>query len=499
LNIQPFDVVSIMSTTNFQELLDLASERLGGSVLYATDDYFAEKENLLRPTKPVWKEHEYTDRGKWMDGWESRRKRTPGHDVAIIRLGLRGVIRGVDVDTSFFRGNYPSHCSIEACDVRPETGVEAILDAHWIEILPKSELKGDSENLFAIVSPFAVTHLRLHIYPDGGVARLRVHGEVVPEWRREGGLSIETDLAAAEHGGEVLACSDMFFGPKHNLIMPGRARNMSDGWETKRRRGPGNDWVIVQLAAEGAPRRIEIDTNHFKGNYPDTCSIDGTRAFASDEWFEVLPRTKLLAHTRHVFIDELTQNGPVTHLRLNVFPDGGVSRLRVYGVATEEGRADVMARYVNTLTGDRAAVQLRNCCGSTEWGRQMIATRPFPTANDLLHAAERIWRALTPQGWREAFAAHPRIGDKSGSRWARQEQSGTASASSESMHALAAANRDYEARFGHIYIVCATGRSADEMLAMARQRLENSPEDELTVAAEEQWKITKLRLLKLVG
>ncbi len=491
--------------SDFREALNLASERLGGSVLYATDDYFAEKENLLRPTKPVWKEHEYTNRGKWMDGWESRRKRTPGHDFAIIRLGVRGVVRGVVVDTAFFRGNYPSHCSIEACEARPESDTDSLLAANWIEILPKSELRGDSENLFAIDAPYAFTHLRLHIYPDGGVARLRVHGEVVPEWRREGGLSIETDLAAAEHGADVLACSDMFFGPKHNLIMPGRAVNMSDGWETKRRRGPGNDWVIVQLAAEGSVRRVEIDTNHFKGNYPDACSIDGTRAFAlagaivDAEWFEILPRTKLQAHTRHIFIDELAQSGPVTHLRLNVFPDGGVSRLRVYGVATDEGRGDAVARYINTLYGDPAAAQLRNCCGSSEWVRRMIAARPFPSWSDLIREAEGIWKGLAAEDWREAFAAHPRIGDRSGSKWAQQEQSGMASASSESMDALAAANREYEARFGHIYIVCATGRSADEMLAMAWQRLENSPEDELRVAAEEQMKITKLRLMKLVG
>src|SRR5258708_16299718 len=179
-----------MSDTNFQEFLDLASERLGGSVLYATDDYFAEKENLLRPSKPVWKEHEYTDRGKWMDGWESRRKRAPGHDFAIVRLGLRGVIRGVVVDTAYFRGNYPSHCSIEACDVRPESDVDALLAANWMEILPKSELKGDSENLFVIDSPYAFTHLRLHIYPDRGVAPLRVHGAVVPDWRRQTGFSL---------------------------------------------------------------------------------------------------------------------------------------------------------------------------------------------------------------------------------------------------------------------------------------------------------------------
>ena len=182
----------------FDDLVDLASERLGGNVLYATDDFFAEKENLVKQAAPVWKEHEYTDRGKWMDGWESRRKRVAGHDYAIVRLGAPGVIRGIVVDTSFFRGNYPSHCSLEACFASPEAQVEGLTD--WIEILPKSELKGDSLNELPIESPYAFTHLRFHIYPDGGVARLRVYGEVVPEWHREGGLNRELDLAAVEHG-----------------------------------------------------------------------------------------------------------------------------------------------------------------------------------------------------------------------------------------------------------------------------------------------------------
>src|SRR5437899_2655614 len=196
---------------DFKELVDLAAERLGGSVLYATDDFFAPKENLLKAGKPVWKEHEYTDRGKWMDGWESRRKRVEGHDYAILRLGAPGVIRGVVVDTAFFRGNYPSHCSIEACVAPFETAHDAL--SGWVEILPKSELQGNSENELAIDSPLAFTHLRFHIYPDGGVARLRVHGDVVPNWHREGGLDNELDLAAIEHSGQVLTCSDMFFGP----------------------------------------------------------------------------------------------------------------------------------------------------------------------------------------------------------------------------------------------------------------------------------------------
>ncbi len=471
---------------DFRELIDLASEQLGGAVLYATDDFFAEKENLLEQSKPVWKEHEYTDRGKWMDGWESRRKRTPGHDHAIIRLGAPGVIRGFVVDTSFFRGNYPSHCSIEACYAPFESQPDDL--TNWVEILPKSELRGDSENEFAIESPFAFTHLRFHIYPDGGVARLRVHGEVVPEWRRSGGLANQIDLAAIEHGGEVLTCSDMFFGPKHNLIMPGRAFNMSDGWETRRRRGPGHDWVIVKLACEARAQRIEIDTSHFKGNYPDTCSVDASSD--GNEWSEILPRTKLLADTRHVF-DLVALEA--THVRLNVYPDGGVARMRVYGVATERGRVAEVTRRINTRIDD---AELRACCGSSEWVRRMMAARPSKNA---FNTAEEIWSSLSEKDWLEAFAAHPRIGERKGSGWASQEQSGTASAANETLTALANTNREYEEKFGFIYIVCATGKSAEEMLTIARERLANEREQELRIAADEQLKITKLRMMKTVG
>jgi allantoicase len=475
---------------DFKELVDLAAERLGGSVLYATDDFFAPKENLLKTEKPVWKEEAFTERGKWMDGWESRRKRVPGHDFAIVRLGLPGVVRGIVVDTSFFRGNFPSHCSLEACAAAPEAAQEELTD--WIEILPKSELKGDAQNDFAINSPYAFTHLRFHIYPDGGVARLRVHGEVVPEWHREGGLQNELDLAAVEHGGQVLTCSNMFFGPKHNLIMPGPSRGMSDGWETRRRRGPGHDWVVVRLGAEGIVSRVEVDTSHFKGNYPDSCSIE-----SGDK--ELLPSTKLLPDTRHIFVDELQPVGPVREVRLNVFPDGGVARLRVYGVATENARWDEVARRINTRIPAQAEAELRSCCGSAEWVRQMIASRPFAGGSELLAAAESIWWDLDPPDWQEAFKAHPRIGEKAGSTWARQEQSSTSSVSKETLKALAEVNRDYEKRFGHIFIISATGKGADEMLAIAQRRLQNAPEEELRTAAEEQLKITKLRLMKLVA
>lgn len=487
--------------TDFSDLIDLAAESLGGAVLYANDDFFAEKENLLHAGAPVWKEHEYTDRGKWMDGWESRRKRGPGHDFAIIRLGVPGILRGAVVDTSFFRGNYPESCSIEACYAPSGSDVESILAAPWFEVLPKSSLSGDSQNRFSIENPNAVTHLRFNIYPDGGVARLRVHGDAVPDWKRAGGLANELDLAAAELGGEVLTCSDMFFGPKHNLIMPGRSVNMSGGWETRRRRGPGHDWVIARLATEGELRRIEIDTNHFKGNYPDTASIEGCRLsgteLASAEWTEVLGRTKLQPHTRHFFADELIHRGPFTHLRLNVFPDGGVSRLRAHAVATIDGRREQVVRLINSHPDSTA--QLLACCGSSVWVSRAISARPFSSWTDLIERTDAIWRAAGPDAWLEAFRAHPRIGErKTTQRWASEEQATTRSASDEVLAALEAGNREYEGRFGHIFIVCATGKSAEELLSMLRDRLENPPDTELTIAAEEQRKITHLRLEKLV-
>jgi allantoicase len=326
---------------DFTELIDLASERLGGAVLFANDEFFAPKENLLKSSAPVFVEGKYTDLGKWMDGWESRRRRTPGFDWCIVRLGLPGVIRGIVVDTSHFKGNYPEACSLEACAVEGVPTTENLISysEQWTELLPTANLNGDSLNPFAITSEQRWTHLRFKIYPDGGVARLRVYGEVVPDWNRLKQIGGEIDLAAVENGALVLSCSDMFFGHRHNLIMPGRATNMSDGWETKRRRGPGHDWTIIKLGTPGLIRRLEIDTSYFKGNFPESCSLEACSAVGVPletvqdpefVWKPVLARTKLQAHTRH-FFNEVMEVGSASHVRLNIFPDGGVSRLRVYG------------------------------------------------------------------------------------------------------------------------------------------------------------------------
>lgn len=301
----------------FLEMVDLAAERLGGRVVEANDDFFAEKENLLKAAAPIFIEGKFTDRGKWMDGWETRRRRSAGFDWCVVSLGLPGVVRGIVVDTAFFRGNFPEHCAL---DGSPD-GIT------WTTLLPQTALKGDTQNLFTIDDPHRYAFVRLNIYPDGGVARLRVHGEVIPDFSGAGDI---VDLASVENGAVVLDASDMFFGHRHNLIMPGRSLNMGDGWETKRRRGPSYDWVIVRLGARGRIQRIDVDTEHYKGNYPDTCSID-VSSDATAPWQTILPKAKLDADSVHVFDTQLLDAGLVSRLRLNIYPDGGIARLRVWG------------------------------------------------------------------------------------------------------------------------------------------------------------------------
>jgi allantoicase len=322
----------------FVQLTDLAAERLGGKVLFATDDFFAEKENLIKPTRGIFITDKYTDRGKWMDGWESRRKRTAGHDWAVVQLATPGKIAGFDIDTNFFLGNHPPHASIEAVFLNDADPVKYWEDIAWKEILPQSHLDAGSQNFYECNSNEIFTHLRLHIYPDGGVARLRVYGEVFKNWDTVA-ADEKIDLAAAINGGKAIACNDMFFSAMGNLIMPGRGVNMGDGWETKRNRTPGNcDWVILKLATPGIIEEILVDTCHFKGNYPDRCSIEACFANSDEEvlkdlaeWKTLLNQQRLSADNEHLFTKEINDVDVVSHVRLNIFPDGGISRLRLSG------------------------------------------------------------------------------------------------------------------------------------------------------------------------
>ncbi|MFC3851211.1 allantoicase [Salinispirillum marinum] len=332
-----------VSTSAYSHFVNLADARLGTKAIYVTDDWFASVDRMLQPEPPVWKDGVYDDNGKWMDGWESRRKRFEGYDYAVLALGVPGVIKGVDIDTSFFTGNYPPSASLEACFCADGDPHEKTV---WTEIVSSVNLQGNSHNEFPVSDDRPWTHLRLNIYPDGGVARLRVYGIPFRDWSAQDPEE-RLDLAAALNGGRALACSDQHYGHMSNILNPGRGVNMGDGWETARRRTPGNDWVILALGHPGIIEEVLVDTLHFKGNYPDSCSIQaafvkgGTDSQIETQslfWRELLPNRKLDMHREHHFSEDIVNIGPVTHVRLNIFPDGGVSRLRLFGKIAQKAQ-----------------------------------------------------------------------------------------------------------------------------------------------------------------
>lgn len=322
--------------------INLASARLGARGLYATDEFFAPLERMLQDLPASFDPDLYDDNGKYMDGWESRRKRVPGHDWAIVKLAMPGRIFGFDVDTSYFTGNYPPHCSIEAAFVEDGDPNDATV---WTEILAKSPLGPSAHHFFENAGKEKIwTHLRLHIYPDGGVARLRVYGSAYFDWSKVG-ASEEVDLGYIFNGAKSLAWSDAHYGHPDKMLGPGRGINMGDGWETKRRRGPGHDWAVIRLGHPGTIKRVIVDTAFFKGNFPDTCELLGAYlpdlgdtlsevdTAASENWKPILTRTKLQMDHIHEFgAEAIADIGPVTHVRIAMHPDGGIMRLRLFGV-----------------------------------------------------------------------------------------------------------------------------------------------------------------------
>lgn len=393
-----------MSPTDpsLEQLTDLASSSFGAKVLFATDEWFAAAHLLLVPEPPVFIADKFTDYGKWMDGWETRRKRIAGHDWCIIELGLRGNIEAVDVDTAFFTGNHSPRVSIQAArfssdrsawpqalqkltanaapaDQERAMGVAATADElalaeqlkshEWVDILPFTELGPGYEetrhNVFKILKQGPWTHLRLNMYPDGGIARLRVYGTVLKDWTQVSPTQL-VDLVSAEHGGKVIRFNDAHYGNPKNLIAPGRSKTMAGGWETARKRNrpaileanaetgllevPGKDWCILKLGHLGVIHNVEVDTNHFKGNFPESCVVFGAKYHGTSdegvlaesvEWKPILPRVKLSAHKQqHFSVREgavrLVPEG-VNFVKLEMFPDGGISRLRLVGYKKDAG------------------------------------------------------------------------------------------------------------------------------------------------------------------
>ena len=319
--------------TDFHELPDVASRAFGGSVVHANDELFAAAENLLTPSPPVHDPLAFGPRGKVYDGWETRRRRTPGHDVAIIRLGARSRIAGVIVDTSYFAGNYPPRVGVDGVDLADYPSVETLMRADWQPVVPVSEVNGNSLNTFPVEKSPTCTHVRLTLHPDGGVARLRVHGRPVPDPAL---LTGTIDLAALENGADVVDCSDAFYASARNLLMPGRARTTAEGWENARRRDDGNDHVTVRLAGPGTVRRLVVDTSCFVGNAPGQVMVRGHLALQDRDavggWVTLLERRDVQPDTRHVLpVHADAKKAVVDHVRLDVYPDGGLARLRVLG------------------------------------------------------------------------------------------------------------------------------------------------------------------------
>ncbi|MET9225163.1 allantoicase [Lentzea sp. NPDC003310] len=316
--------------TEWTRLPDLASRAVGGGVVWCNDELFAERENLIKPAEPVYQTYTFGHKGQVYDGWETRRRREAGVDQAVVRLGMPGVVRGVVVDTAFFKGNYPPFCWVEGAQVDGYPSADEITD--WFPLVERTALKGDEKHFFDVTDGRRVTHVRLTIDPDGGVARLRVHGEPLADPRL---LVAGVDLAALENGAVVTGCSNMFYSSPNNLIAPGQATVMGEGWETARRRDDGNDWVSLRLAAPGVVRLVELDTSHFKGNAPGWASVRGCdERVDPDAWFDLLPRTRLQPDTRHRFVVSATE---ATAVRLDIYPDGGMARLRVLGTLTDDG------------------------------------------------------------------------------------------------------------------------------------------------------------------
>lgn len=471
-------------------MTDLSSTAVGGRVVECNDEFFAGASNLLNSAPPVWKEDAYTEQGKWMDGWETRRRRDEGHDWCVVALGIPGRVEQVTVDTAFFTGNFPESFSIEVCGVDDD---DLLGKAFWIELIPRTQLEGNSVAVFDVVEAGRVTHLRLNIFPDGGVARLRVEGAPIPSIDDVCPATGSVNLASLRLGTEAVGASDAHYSPPLNMLRPGDPAGMWDGWETKRRRGPGNDWASFRLGLAGLVNEIVVDTRHFKGNSPGWVSLEVSTDAVN--WASAVPRSPISADSVNTIA--LQASVEASHVRLDVYPDGGVARFRVVGVPRTDAASAKRVQYLNSLLGQEATKFFGSVCASTKWIAGMLSGRPFENARAVIDTAGVTFVDLAESDWLEAFAGHPRIGE-SGDAVANREQSGMSDAPGDVSTALAAVNQEYEARFGFTYIVYASGKSGEGMLRLARERLGNSRDQELDIASGEQRKISDTRLKRML-
>ncbi len=317
------------------KMINLAEPRLGSKVIFKTDDFFASAKRIINPDPPIFKEGLFDAHGKWMDGWETRRRRRKGFDYLIVKLGKPGKIFNVDIDTSHFNGNQPTHASLEACYSNKKINKKT----RWIKILDKKKLGPNKNHNFKIKNKLVFNHVKLNIFPDGGVARLRIYGEVEIKKINFGNKLI--NLTSVLNGASIVGCNNEHFGKAENILAPGKGKNMGDGWETRRSRGKNFDWLIIKLGRSGTLDKVEIDTHHFKGNYPDTCSLQAAYipkkisnysvVKKSTKWKSILNKVKLSANKKHNFNNKMMRKKKINFIRINIYPDGGISRIRAFG------------------------------------------------------------------------------------------------------------------------------------------------------------------------
>jgi allantoicase len=470
-------------------MIDLLSFAVGGRVVACNDEFFAEASNLLEPRDPVFDPDAYTDRGKLMDGWETRRRREPGHDWCVLALGIPGCVRQVTVDTSYFTGNFPEAFSLDACGVGSD---DRVGDASWVEMIPRTGLSGDSMLTIEPDMQERVTHLRLNIYPDGGVARLRVSGDPIPA-RDDVCPGTVVDLVTSRVGGIALDASDHHYSLPSNLLSPTEPKGMWDGWETRRRRGPGHDWATFRLGLSGSIEAVVVDTRHFKGNAPGSVSIHLSED--GESWARVVDQEPVLADT----INQIAVTGRprAGWVKVDIHPDGGIARLRVLGRPDPTSAETERVRYLNHLFPSEAASFFHTACTSASWVDGMVRGRPYPDGPAVMQRSREVFGELDETDWLEAFAGHPRIGER-GDEMANKEQAGVATASGTVIERLVDVNALYASKFGFSYIVYASGKTAEEMLEIAERRLDNERAAELEQAAAEQTAITETRLASML-
>ena len=351
----------------FSTSTNITTTVLGASIVSFSDEYFASAANLLTPTPPIRKPGYFVHTGAWYDGWETRRHNSKEYDWVVIKLGCVARIDAVEVDTAYFNGNEAPRAGLDGCLLTKEEDTTSGVDREgfqgWNEILPPSKCGPSQRQAWKLSGPAVqgekFTHLRLKQYPDGGIARLRVYGTVVPPSLPMSVLSGKEerpveDLAAALNGGVAIACSDQHFGGKHYLVLPGRGKDMGDGWETARSRTKGHmDWAIIQLGLRGRKiQKVVVDTKDFRGNFPRGVKVEawsteivkaalGTEAAPKAEgkgWKELVRGEQpCQADHEHVFegaelvVSEPPEGHVWTHVKMTIVPDGGVKRLRIYG------------------------------------------------------------------------------------------------------------------------------------------------------------------------